>query len=1126
MRGAGGRGASALVIVLGFIILATVLILAFFSLARNALNVTRYAPARVGTDALVRSAVESTVADLRLEMLAGAEAGEMENFDAAKLQPMIVRRPWAMVPSRVVSPNAPAAGFENLVKQSLAGRSFYEDAPGRKTYAENGPAPAAGRQRASKVNTGDPSPDGRILSPGRWDEVALTSGPLPENALPDWIYVTRGGVAEDGDRVQAGKVADSSLGNPDFVTGRFAYDIYDVGGLLDANAAGHPASQEDGAPEKGGLAWADLTALGLTADQVEKLMSFRHARTGAAPDFVQKLRYEAELHGFLQPLETDTGSDGFFYTRQDLLKFLLKILDREKLSDCTEPERGILASLTQDNRFSTAPSWNPSPTRPKIKPETSGGNNSYGLDDLFNPKVTSLKVLDGKEFTRLRFKDPEHLAWPEEIPAKAGEPYLISRFPLDRLRLITRDAVADKSSPIYRYFGLTRSSPEDPWVYNHGTSDPVRVLRLHEPQEGINTDGSKPREPDFVELLKVGIDAGSLGKSGGIYNGGSDWRNTFDQRVNYQLIQIFANLIDQFDADGYPTHIRFDGMDFYGVENLPYLSRVKKFMARLLADSVEPLAANGQPFSIVFLPEVWNPHDPALPLPADRPTKFRVTADTLGAAFPLQYRNSANDTDTYYAGGTAAFDPDKDNIILTDEALARCTEPVVINRTDLGTPSRPLDQIPLKDPWNKKPHIDSGLAGIASPAIYVNLDVPKIGLRYYSNDTEPGITFAMEYQDPSTKKWHSYLERTVLRAGADGGTDSPRGRSGPAYYDQQNNTTFLSFDPRTDRFSTYRLQERDTEAGAYKDNVTLRPDQKAGYGMSYNQSADNRQSPGRDPAYGWTMGPADPTTKSTSGGGTLGYAMGTLLQNSAGSVTRYTDPDGALRSGDGVLAQGSDKEGQMYWTGNFPSRPIVLNRPFRSVGEMGYAFRDTPGRSLDFFTKDSGDATLLDFFCVDETPADGVTSGRVSANTRNSAVVESLLRGALQDPAAKKKLASSRAAEAAQFLVQQTTDPAKGPLLNRAELATRFLAALPVGSDKTERIKRQREVFIRALADSMETGTWNLLIDLVVQAGRIPKGRDKLADFRVETERHVWARLSIDRMSGSILHLNIEPVHE
>ena len=47
----------------------------------------------------------------------------------------------------------------------------------------------------------------------------------------------------------------------------------------------------------------------------------------------------------------------------------------------------------------------------------------------------------------------------------------------------------------------------------------------------------------------------------------------------------------------------------------------------------------------------------------------------------------------------------------------------------------------------------------------------------------------------------------------------------------------------------------------------------------------------------------------------------------------------------------------------------MLNRPFRNVGELGYAFRDLPWKTLDFFSDKSADAGLLDIFTINDGPA-------------------------------------------------------------------------------------------------------------------------------------------------------------
>jgi len=54
--------------------------------------------------------------------------------------------------------------------------------------------------------------------------------------------------------------------------------------------------------------------------------------------------------------------------------------------------------------------------------------------------------------------------------------------------------------------------------------------------------------------------------------------------------------------------------------------------------------------------------------------------------------------------------------------------------------------------------------------------------------------------------------------------------------------------------------------------------------------------------------------------------------------------------------------------GSTDYHPIILNRPFRNVAELGYAFRDLPWKTLDFFTDKSADAGLLDVFTINDGP--------------------------------------------------------------------------------------------------------------------------------------------------------------
>src|SRR5262249_6071630 len=80
---------------------------------------------------------------------------------------------------------------------------------------------------------------------------------------------------------------------------------------------------------------------------------------------------------------------------------------------------------------------------------------------------------------------------------------------------------------------------------------------------------------------------------------------------------------------------------------------------------------------------------------------------------------------------------------------------------------------------------------------------------------------------------------------------------------------------------------------------------------------------------------------------------------------------------------------------------VMLNRPFRNVGELGYAFRasaaatPTPSpnpKTLDFYTATSPDAPILDLFTYNTAT---VRAGPVNLNTQNPAVIAALLKSTI-----------------------------------------------------------------------------------------------------------------------------------
>jgi len=211
----------------------------------------------------------------------------------------------------------------------------------------------------------------------------------------------------------------------------------------------------------------------------------------------------------------------------------------------------------------------------------------------------------------------------------------------------------------------------------------------------------------------------------------------------------------------------------------------------------------------------------------------------------------------------------------------------------------------------------------------------------------------------------------------------------------------------------------------------------------------------------------------------------------------------------------------------------MLNRPFRNVGEFGYAFRTasaptpTPSpnpKTIDFYTASSSDAPLLDLFTYNSAT---VRSGIVSLNTQNVAVITAILTGAFQTeqnigPApSPSPVASPAAKSAATNIVNATTNQ---PTLSRAEIAR--LSSVVTNTPFTTS-EETRETIARALAEVTQTRTWGLLIDLITQTGRYPPGTtDLMQQFVVEGEKRYWLHIAIDRFTGEIIDEQLEAVYE
>ncbi|HAK05797.1 MAG TPA: hypothetical protein DCO65_00765, partial [Spartobacteria bacterium] len=59
--------------------------------------------------------------------------------------------------------------------------------------------------------------------------------------------------------------------------------------------------------------------------------------------------------------------------------------------------------------------------------------------------------------------------------------------------------------------------------------------------------------------------------------------------------------------------------------------------------------------------------------------------------------------------------------------------------------------------------------------------------------------------------------------------------------------------------------------------------------------------------------------------------------------------------------------------------------------------------------------------------------------------------------------------------------------------------------------KEARELVVRAFSDACQTRTWNLMIDVIAQAGKYAPGETDFKKLIVEGEQRYWVHVAIDR---------------
>ena len=660
----------ALVIVLCFVVLATGLIVAYFSRSITVRQLANSSTSATQADLLAQNAADVIAGDFKQEIVAGSTAVAPSPSPAAGTLYFPTQAGY-MVPQRNLPTPTPAAGsspavgpMPNLIRHSLRNDAAAVPAPGLTS-------------RASAAASDTPSANGRYVSATRWNQhgllptAAVSPSPAPF-AAPDWVMVT----AEHGPEVITGPTKDAA--GTVTVVGRYAYAVYDEGGLLDANHAGFPSTstfaQVGGKLSPG---YADLTQLPspspatslapLTPAVVDNLLGWRNnatlAATGTFPTFTPLPGTAPSVYNSYlmastyNPRQVPTAyangrTDQMFLSRQQLISYFSAAgLDPSYLQYLTTFSRG----LNQPSYAPELPPLYPPPlARPTPTPAAQGGNDSSGYPGI-NPSFLMARAASA--FTRN-----------DGTTAVVGEPLVKKRFALNRIAWLTyKGASANRSltdpdmatlintynlSPsflqqgtdanILAYFGLAYDYTNHWWVYKHGTNGANgSIVNLFNPNPTASTDVVRQvpgREADFFELLKAAVNSGSIAKSSlshtssiasPAYTSAALAQYLTDTSLDTAILQMGANIISQATVDNYPRAIGYDlgatgsyNTTFvYGVKNLPYISRVRSSLIRVKeAIPAENLYTNGSPHStaaitdtgvgaLMNLPEIWNPHD-------------------------------------------------------------------------------------------------------------------------------------------------------------------------------------------------------------------------------------------------------------------------------------------------------------------------------------------------------------------------------------------------------------------------------------------------------------------------------------------------------------------------------------
>jgi hypothetical protein len=1069
---------------------------------------------------------------------------------------------------------------------------------------------------ASAVSSTMPSANGRSISLTRWNSHYLNppASNVPNGdstpdetkfTAPDWVLVTGSGP----EQIPALDSTRKS-GGANQVIGRYAFAIYDEGGLIDANVAGFPSALPGAAAGRKGS--ASLINLGLviggngatSAQQnqaMDRLVGWRNFATAqASGDMDTGFAFAgsgSNYYDYLFPSDAVSGTvpsflkvsstlnnertDQQFTSRQVLIKYQQAAWLRSNGAEFPPESLQYLGTFT---RALNRPNF-----IPRATPRTGVALQS-GVPDYTNPAmpkainpIAHRVTISGTAGVSQRFS----LAWLNLFPANPEA-----------------DAGGDRQALIEKRFGLTPvAGRHQEWQYPDLVTDGDARLRLR------TLDEISGREPNFFELLQAAILEGSLWVNGqgfstarpmsasNAYTNYSDRASSRWVSYTTQLVfQIGVNIISQAQPHNFPLTIRLPltaggntGDQFLtvtGVADLPYFSEMlfwpyrPTHVAVFTAAGAEPAngpeptkPAPGDPdyremLHAWLLFELWNPHRASAAVPSPRQirlvvrpenpaggaTRFQVRArDTLSANKPSNEVPAAPATSVYSnepdgapvnKQAPIAWDPSsKQNYqpqmwVTLDYATGDYREPALVDGAKaIHAEGDSKFFQTVSDNGKARFGLWIGQAGdpaIGLPdrsyAVENNLpvlpDFPEYDWSKVEYLDPNGTSVALQYLHPDGQ-WYYYqgagwdlydrdLTRVMVAVNQSAVMADPllpTLPTFPAWITVKDSNHYTEFD----YVLAQSVQRADPRTIVNPGRFTGDPTPDATISGAAGQ-------------YYWPIWPTSYAMPTAAGGSWSGptpnrFYPELYFANSAtvsGNRTYLVDADGVLRPGDGGIGAPSIYSGT-------DARPVFLHRPLRSVAEMGYANRGAGAwKSLNFFSPESADAGLLDYFSADDAP---VTAGKINLNTRQVETLAAALAGTARDPLGDDNAGNfftvAEARQLAEAIVRHT---AAQPLVSRADLVRELLGDSAIVSviDAVSGggIKSRREAFVRALADAGTTRTWNLLIDVIAQSGQYAHNASRLDQFTVEGEKRYWLHVAIDRYTGEVIDRQLEEVNE